>query len=355
MTKHRAVIGLALGVAFAVACGNAATVGTIEPENTTEPTLPDGAPNPSFDPSKVPPTLPDGAPNPVFDATMPDGAVLPGFDAQPPPVDAGRDSATPPPADAGRDSATPPPVDAGNPGAPGVVSLGGIAAWDALPAGEKARVNQFASAFLHQSVGQDMEDGIEGNGVSVEFMTSGSTLTKSGIHGGLFSTGNGNGPGKVTEWRNFSTRNGSTRLKVAIMKFGYADILGNLTAVQTSYQQAVTAIKAAGIRVLHVTPPLVYNLPGDNAPKEQMRTWMLATFPNDVIFDLTDVESIDPNNGSRCTRGGSWEICNSVRSTSGCPSVSQGVDAASGQGHLCTTQARRISKGFLYAIYQAGK
>ena len=55
-------------------------------------------------------------------------------------------------------------------------------------------------------------------------------------------------------------------------------------------------------------------------------------------------------------RGGAWEICNSVRSTSGCPSLNQGIDAPSGQGHLCyEPHAKRFAKAFLYAIYLAGK
>ena len=330
---------------------------TNEEASTTEPTLADGAPNPNFDPRTVPPILADGAPNPIFDAALPDGAFIDtGVPRDSGRADAGRDASTPPPADAGRDTSTPPPVDSGNPGTPGVISNAGIAAWDALAAVEKAKVNTgFTSAFLHQSVGQDLEDAIDANGFNAEFITSGSTLSKKGFHGGLFSTPNGNGPGKATEWSNFATRNGSARLQVAIMKFGYAEISGNLTSVQNAYVTSVAAVKAAGIKVVHVTPPLVYNSATDNAPKMAMRTWMLATFPNDVTFDLMDVESTEPVGGARCTRGGSWEICNSVRSTSGCPSVGQGVDAPSGQGHLCGTQARRISKAFLYAIYQAGK
>lgn len=37
------------------------------------------------------------------------------------------------------------------------------------------------------------------------------------------------------------------------------------------------------------------------------------------------------------------------------PRAEPGVDSASGQGHLCYTHAKRISKAFLYAIALAGE
>jgi len=309
------VLPLALAPLTPLACssddpGGAGTT----PTSTTTSTAP------------VPTVLPDGAPNP--DATLPDGG-------------------TPDP-----DSAVPP-TDGGNPSTPGVVGMNGIADWDAL--GEKAKVNTFRSFFLHQSVGGDLEDGAQFNGYKFEYATSGSTNLKQGLNGGLFSTSNGNPAGKIAEFRSMALAN-QANLRVAIMKFGYADIVdGKAAGAQTAYQSAVAAVKAAGVRVLHVTPPFVYNVPVENAPKQAMRSWMIATFPSDIIFDLQDIESTEPGSGTRCERGGSWEICNSIRSTSGCPSLNQGVDSASGQGHLCYTHAKRISKAFLYAIYLAGK
>ncbi len=351
--RKRGFLVLGAGLLMAVACGEAATnpPEVVEQSNTTTPTLPDGAPNPNFDPATVPPILPDGAPNPIFDASLPDGAVLPGFDAGR--TDAGRDASTPP-ADAGRDSSTPP-VDAGNPGTPGIIGIAGIASWDALAAAEKAKVNQFRSAFFHQSVGQDLEDGLKANGISIEFIDRNSTLSKPGFHGGPFMADNGQGVQKIDEWRNFSTRNGSTRLRVAIMKFGYADLTaGSLASVQAAYLSATNTLKNAGIRVLHVTPPLVFDQT-ENPPKLSTRQWMLTTFPTDVIFDLSDIESTDAAaGGTRCQVGGVWHICQSVRSRTGCASLSQGIDGP-GQGHLCYQQAIRISKAYAYAIYQAGK
>lgn len=257
---------------------------------------------------------------------------------------------------AGDDTGVAPRVDTGTPGAPGLVGLAGFAAWEALEASEKAKVKTFRSFFLHQSVGADLEDGAEAVGYKFEYVDSASTTLAAGLNGGLFSSSNGDPIGKIAEFRKLALATKSST-RVAIMKFGYADIVSEKVAgAQTSYQSAVADIKAAGVRVLHVTPPFVYAVPADNAPKMATRAWMRATFPSDVIFDLEDIESTEPSTGARCERGGSWEICNSVRSTAACPSLHQGIDAASGQGHLCfKPYAQRFAKALLYAIYLAGK
>ena len=363
-TRSIVLFGAVAALLFGgAACGDAAL--SDGADASTEPELlPDGAPSAtstststSTSTAQPPPVLPDGAPNPAFDATPP-----PPRDASPPPPrDATPDTSTPPPVDAGRDTAPPPvdaapPRDSGPPPTPGVVGVAGPAQWDALTAAQKGEVRGFRSAFLHQSVGGDLEDGAEGIGFRFNYITSSSTSLAAGLNGGLFSTGNGNPSGKATEFRNMAVANKNT-LRVAIMKFGYADVVaGNQATARSSYLAAVTAIKAQGVRVLHVTPPFVYNVPSENAPKMEMRTWMLSTFASDVIFDLQDIESTEPGSGARCQRGGSWEICNSVRSTSGCPSKNQGVDSASGQGHICyNPHAQRIAKAFLFAIREAGK
>ncbi len=366
-TRSVTLLGSLLLLAGAgVACGDAALdVNQGSDASANEPAfLPDGAPNPSATAtststgtgtSTVPPVLQDGAPNPEFDAAPPPADA--GRDTSvPPPVDAGRDTSVPPPVDAGRDTSVPP-VDSGPPPTPGVVGRNGPAQWDALSAAEKNLVKtSIRSAFLHQSVGGDLEDGAEGIGFKFNYITSSSTGMPNGLNGGLFSTSNGNPSGKATEFRNMALANKSN-LRVAIMKFGYADVVaGNLSTAQSAYQTAVAAIKAQGVRVLHVTPPFVYNVPSENAPKMQMRTWMMSTFASDMIFDLEDIESTEPSSGARCERGGYWEICNSVRSTGGCPSKNQGVDSASGQGHICyNPHAMRIAKAFLFAIHEAGK
>jgi hypothetical protein len=105
---------------------------------------------------------------------------------------------------------------------------------------------------------------------------------------------------------------------------------------------------------VHITPPLVYITTKDdgNAAKMKIAQWMKDTFKDkDSIFDLQEVES---DNGA-CNLNGVWTICNKYRSTASCPSKGQGIDAPEGQGHLCESAATRISKAFLYSIYQIGK
>lgn len=236
-----------------------------------------------------------------------------------------------------------------------LIGAAGVNAWDALNTAEQARLKTgYQSFFLHQSVGGDLEDGASANGYKFDYADSGATHLAAGLNGGLFASSNGNPAGKIDEFRRMALANRST-LKLAIMKFGYADIVAdNLAAAQSAYLAAVDAIKAAGVRVLHVTPPLVFKVPADNAPKMQMRSWMISSFPDDIIFDLGDLESSDPGSGTRCQRDGSWEICDAIRSSAACPSLNQGVDAATGQGHLCyAPHAQRIAKAFLYAIYRA--
>lgn len=241
------------------------------------------------------------------------------------------------------------------PGTPGVVSVEGVAAWDALSQTEKDKVTSWNTLFLHQSVGMDLEDGSDENGYKFHYYGPDQELS-SGLNGGIFvdvspGLSNGNPAEKLTVFKaNVLKHKGS--LKIAIMKFGYADVRdSDLTTVEAAYKKTVDELKAAGVRVLHITPPLVYAT-DENPPKMKMRTWMLETFQQDIVFDFQDIES--QSNGSRCQINNIWQICQSNRSTTSCPSKGQGVDG-DGAGHLCQKAATRISKAFLYAIYQAGK
>lgn len=240
-----------------------------------------------------------------------------------------------------------------------VVSVPGIAAWDALSETDKAQVNGFASLYLHQSVGQDLEDGAEGAGFSFEYYGPNQASIANKPNGGIFvdvspGLGNGQPMQKLAVFEQKALAHKSS-LRVAMMSFGYADVAANsevpsVAEVQTAYAATVGRLKTEGIRVLHITPPLVYDT-AENQPKQQMRQWMLTTFPNDTIFDLQDIES--QYNGTRCEVGGVWRICQENRSTESCPSKGQGVDGP-GQGHICYTRAIEFSKALLFAIRRAG-
>ena len=247
---------------------------------------------------------------------------------------------------------TTPPVEI--PSTPGIIAADGMAKWDALSMTEKSKVKGFNSLFLHQSVGGDIEGGCETNGYKPEFYELNTAMgSTTFFYGGLFRSSNGDPIGKFAEFKQSAILNKS-KLRLAIFEFGYADIDNTLLpSVKTGYKAMVEELKANGIRVLHCTPPMVFDTTY-NRPIIAMGTWMKATFPNDMIFDLQDIESRSNTTGTRCEQGGVWQICDNVRSTPGCPSREQGVDTPA-QGHICGTAADKIAKAFLYAIYSAEK
>lgn len=240
-------------------------------------------------------------------------------------------------------------------GAPGVVGTAGIKAWDDLSASEKGKIKGWNTIFMHQSVGTDLEDGASANGFRFEYFDLNEKPDK-GLSGNVFSTSNGMPLEKMAEFKkNVLAHKGI--LKIAIFKFGYADIRDeDMEAVRTAYKQMIEDLRTQipGLRFVHITPPLVYIATRDegNEAKMEMGEWMKTTFSGkDVVFDLQAVES----NDGACKLGNVWRICDEYRSTASCPSKSQGVDAPEGQGHLCEAAAAKVSKAFLMSIYNTGK
>lgn len=239
-------------------------------------------------------------------------------------------------------------------GQPGIVGLSGIDAWDKLPASEKNRIKGWNALFMHQSVGGDLEDGAEANGFKFEYFDLSSA--PKGPSGNVFGVSNGDPMGKMAEFKKNILAH-KAAINIAIFKFGYADINdANKEEVKTAYKKMIDELRTAvtGIRFVHITPPLIYITTKDdgNAAKMNVAQWMKDTFKDqDVIYELEEIES---NNGA-CKLGNVVRICDENRSTAGCSSKNQGVDAPEGQGHLCEKAAARISKAFLMSIYNAGK
>ncbi len=244
-------------------------------------------------------------------------------------------------------------------GLPGVVSIPGSEAWDVLPAAEKNRIKNWNALFLHQSVGQDLEEGCKNNGFPFEYYGSGDKVNK-GLMGGIFvdvgGIANGDPYEKIRVFKE-QILNSKEVVKIGIFKFGYADIDDdNYTQVQSAYKAMVDELKLkiSGFRMLHVTPPLVYSVePYDgNAARMKVGQWMKSTFSvSDVIFDLQALES---NNGS-CQQGGVWRICPENRNSNSDPSDVNGIDSSDGQGHIGKKAGLRISKALLMSIYNCGK
>lgn len=237
---------------------------------------------------------------------------------------------------------------------PGVVGPEGIGAWDTLPEPDRDALRQARVLYLHQSVGQDLEDGAAANGFAFNYFGPGQTTLEPGLNGGIFAD-----VGQVPNGEPFQKLQvvrdvvgGLTDpLDLFVFSFGYADVRDeDREAVQDAYAALVADIKAEGTAFLHVTPPIVYS-PEENPPKMAMRTWMIETFAGeDVVFDLQDLESLDGD--ARCEVDGVWRICEANRSTEACPSKGQGIDG-DGAGHLCEARAAVIAKALLFAAHQA--
>jgi hypothetical protein len=248
-------------------------------------------------------------------------------------------------------------------GKPGVVGLADIEAWEKLADTEKERIKSWNTLFLHQSVGQDLEEGAKANGMAFGYFGPKDVVDTGaegkGLRGGIFvdvgSISNGNPSEKMRVFKEAALRSKGT-LKIAIFKFGYADILdANRDGVKTAYKMFVDELRRQipGLRFVHVTPPLVYATTADegNAAKANVGQWMRDTFKGtDVIFDL---QAIETNDGA-CQQANVPHICQGNRASVTDPSEVNGVDS-DGQGHLGKKAAQRISKAFLYAIYLAGK
>ncbi len=279
-----------------------------------------------------------GSDNPVVDPQNPDG------------------SSTTSPTGTGTSTTAPTNTTPQNPAGPNVIGVPGIEEWKALA--DKDAIKTFGTLYLHQSVGQDLEDGSEASGYSFEYYgpdNQAGKAVKTGLNGGIFTdvanVPNGQPMQKMAAVRAALGRH-KANLKVLFFSFGYADVRDeDLGAVEAEYQKLVGEIKAAGLKFVHVTPPLVYST-AENPPKMKMRAWMLDTFKSDIIFDLQDIESLDE--GKRCEEGGVWRICQANRSTPSCPSKGQGIDG-DGAGHLCERKATDFAKALLLAIHRAGK
>jgi len=238
-------------------------------------------------------------------------------------------------------------------GQAGVVGMAGIAEWDKLSASEKSRIMGWNALFLHQSVGQDLEEGCKANGYPFDYYGKGDktdgAASGKGLKGGIFvdvgGIPNGNPYEKMRVFKENATRN-KDLLQVMILKFGYADIQNdNFEKVKTEYKALIDALRAQSpqLRFVHVTPPLVYSTADYEGNSAKMKVG--------VIFDL---QALEANDGA-CQQGNVWRICSENRNTAADPSDVNGIDTSDGQGHIGKKAGQRISKALLMSIYNAGK
>lgn len=244
-------------------------------------------------------------------------------------------------------------------GKPGIVGTAGVAAWDGLPDAEKNRIKGWNTLFLHQSVGQDLEEGCKANGFPWEYYGNGDKVNK-GLMGGIFvdvgNIPNGNPYEKIRVFKE-QILNSKEVVKIGVFKFGYADIDDdNYLQVEAAYKNMVVELKSAisGFRMVHVTPPLVFSTEAydGNSARMKVGQWMKTTFAaTDVIFDLQALES----NDGACQVQGVWRICEENRNSASDPSDVNGIDTSPGQGHIGKKAGQRIAKALLMSIYNSGK
>jgi hypothetical protein len=244
-------------------------------------------------------------------------------------------------------------------GHPGTVGTAGVSEWDALSVAEKNRIKSWNTLFLHQSVGQDIEEGCKANGFPWQYYGNGDKINN-GLMGGIFvdvgNIPNGNPFEKIRVFKE-QILNSKDLVKIGVFKFGYADIDDeNYPDVQTAYKTMVEEIKVKlpDFRMVHVTPPLVYSVEAYDGNPARMKVgqWMKSTFSQkDVIFDLQALES----NDGQCQVAGVWRICTENRNTESDPSEVNGIDTSDGQGHIGKKAGQRISKALLMSIYNSGK
>jgi hypothetical protein len=139
-------------------------------------------------------------------------------------------------------------------GQPGVVGIAGIDAWDKLAASEKSRIKDWNAIFMHQSVGGDLEDGANNNGIKFEYFDL--NEKPKGLSGNVFSVSNGDPIGKIAEFKKNALTHKNI-IKIAIFKFGYADITdSNIEQVKTAYKQLIDDLRVQipDLRFVHITP-----------------------------------------------------------------------------------------------------
>jgi hypothetical protein len=244
-------------------------------------------------------------------------------------------------------------------GKPGVVGTEGIDQWEALSSIEKNRIKGWNTLFLHQSVGQDLEEGCKANGFPWTYYGNGDKVNK-GFMGGIFvdvgNIPNGNPYEKIRVFKE-QILNSKDEVQIGVFKFGYADIdEQNYKQVKIAYKTMVEELKQQipKFKMLHVTPPLVFSVESydGNAARMKVGQWMKSTYGlSDVIFDLQALES---NNGE-CQENGVWRICPQNRNSSSDPSDVNGVDTSDGQGHIGKKAGQRLSKAILMSMYNCGK
>ncbi len=248
--------------------------------------------------------------------------------------------------------------------APGLrVGYEGVQAYDAEIAGNATAQDAIRSTrvfFGHQSVGADTIEGMAALGFGDPWVYW-AFPDDAGYNGGAYfgqeMIGENRHPaGKVEAFRAFMIDDAyGARVDLAGFKLCFQDFeddaggdaagsSAELAALELTYAAAIDQVRAQfpGVRLFHVTPPLVAAAEwsaDQNAARVALGDWLKHTYgPTDVIFDLQDVESIDPSTQQRCTAMGAWALCD--------------ANAADDHAHLSTGGKERMAKAMMTMVHR---
>jgi hypothetical protein len=237
-----------------------------------------------------------------------------------------------------------------------------------VSAAELARVARTRVFFGHQSVGQNVLDGVPAvfTAHGAQAPPIGERRTDAGPQGGFIAHAYiGENEKPLLKIKDFDAqlRAGTGRqVDVAVMKFCYVDIMSDtdVKALFAAYRDAVAALERdfPGVTFIKVTVPLTTDagalsrlktrLGGsdrysraENVAREQLNALIRREYTGDHLFDLAAIESTRPDGGRVSGQAGEGEYF----------ALYEGY--ASDQGHLNGEGARRAATAWVKAIAEA--
>ena len=176
--------------------------------------------------------------------------------------------------------------------------------------------------FGHQSVGQNLLDGLKGlmdasaSQVNIVKLDKAQTLPPGPCLAHAFIGENSNPASKIRAFSGFLDLDSAKQYDVALMKFCYLDITRDtdVRMLFQLYRDTIAAIRKRhpGLILIHATSPLTYEngfrtfvkkilrkrtAADDNAKRAEYNGLLIREFENDPILDISRIESTRPDGG----------------------------------------------------------
>lgn len=236
------------------------------------------------------------------------------------------------------------------------IGFDALALYDAMDATAHAELAALNVFLMTMSVGSSITGvdpagwGSEDLGYAFDFVDAASDFATTNRGHRTFATTDANG--KLADWQTWVVTNAlGGAVDCVGMKFCFTNFGAELSpewiaALKVDYQARVSAIKAAypSLVVVHFAPPLsradAYAVATANTIRIAWKNWLCATYPDDYVIDMQDVESRNA--------AGEQELY------SGVPVLTTANSSDSG-GHLSEAGALACAKAMLYGIYLANQ